>query len=563
MLKYRIAELPSGVKKLNRVDTERNMPPITLPENPVEKISSPRFEADFKEYSWFKSKACKAYQDKNYEQALAFAHLAATFAWQIHIGFWYDSELERLLKKLGADIAAELPPQKETPPKETETLLVVHIATALYEMGGHSKVVRTWINALQNNCRQTLYIVGDESSKPISFLQDLVEKGVQVRSSSCADSYVDRIKWLIANLEQDPPQKIILYIHPNDVLTIATLNGLRHKVPIVFFNHSDHFWVGRDIVDHLVEWRNESIKYSRKYRQIPNSSVVPLTFDIKIEKHDKNSSKKQFDIPLTATVSLTVGREEKVSGDPNWNYYLTIEKLLEKNPNHYHISIGTPLKNPQLNPAVQRRFIILDRSPQVSIFYNLADFLIESFPAIGGTVRIEAIAYHLPIVAVHNRKFSLLSDSDALPPDYPFQASNTDEVVDCGSKLVENSDLRTNLGDGLAEYYNDNFGYDHIRQLILETVLGQAKRIANTDDCKYDATYYYEWTRNTQSKNLQWEIIAFACKKQLSFINRMRLCIFALRSGSLSGRQKAVHFFLAATGKTGYNALFKLKKLEK
>jgi glycosyltransferase involved in cell wall biosynthesis len=535
---------------------------------PYEDVCSRGFPTDFQQYQWFTTEADEAYKKRQFEKSLQFAHLAATFAWQIHLGFWYDSELELLLKKIGQAIGEGVPQQPNRVSDGKKARAIVHVATALYEMGGHSKVVRTWINALQDSCSQVLYIT-DDPAPPVSFLEDFNAKGIKVTRYPANAPYVDRVKDLIADIALEQPEKIVLYIHPNDVLTVAALHGLKNKVPVVFFNHSDHFWVGRDVVNHLVEWRKESVKYSQKYRQITDISIIPLVFDIKTTKHDKDHLKTDFGIPQTATVSLTVGREEKVTGDPDWNYYSTIEKLLAKNPNHYHISIGTPLKNPSMDPNVSKRFINLDRSPNVSIFYNMADFLIESFPAIGGTVRVEAIAYHLPIVAAHNRKFSLLSDSDAIPTDYPFKASTTDEVIDFSSQFIRNSDLRTKIGTELSKYYNDNFDYENIKKLVLKTFLGEPEHVIVEEDCTYDAAYLYQWTKRAQSKYLRWVLMEYACIKCLPLKDRIKLYSYALKSGSLDNKQKVTEFLLASGGINAYRFILNLsgnrhkKKIDK
>ena len=80
---------------------------------------------------------------------------------------------------------------------------------------------------------------------------------------------IERIKELIRLLTQESPDFLILYIHPNDVVVVPALCALPSKPPTIFFNHADHvFWLGRNIIDYLIEWREEGAKYSKKFRKI-------------------------------------------------------------------------------------------------------------------------------------------------------------------------------------------------------------------------------------------------------------------------------------------------------
>ena len=96
--------------------------------------------------------------------------------------------------------------------------------------------------------------------------------------------------------------------------------------------------MGRSVIDYLIDYRSTGAKYSKKYRNIDNSHIIPLTTDVKPQK----SSKEEWNIKKDSTISITVGSFHKVFGDDQLNYFDVIEELLEQFPNHYHLFVTNP-----------------------------------------------------------------------------------------------------------------------------------------------------------------------------------------------------------------------------
>jgi hypothetical protein len=469
-------------------------------------------EEELSRYNWVKSKAFEAYEKGKVEKALGLIYVAATYAWKVHLGLWYDEDLENLLSVIGRKITGEV--YRSTHPTGKIKRRVAHIVTTLYEIGGHSRVIKHFLQALNETCEQYVYLTNTERPpSKVEWLEDLRKKGVKIRSLSYNDHFSNRIKQLVEYLERDSPEKVILYIHPNDVIAVAALNSLKKKPYVLFFNHADvSFWLGRNVLDVLLEWRSQSLAYSKKYRKIDNACVIPLIGDVEVKKQLKEKIKKGFHIPTDATVSITIGKYQKVMGDPNWDYFKAIEQILKEEPNHYHISVAVPNKLSD-DPDIRKRFIIMEATPHVEPVYNVADFLIETFPAYGGTVRVEAMMYQLPIVAIHNKNFSLLSDCDALPANYPLVACNAEELIRCSSKLIKDENLRTKLGVMLFNYYKSNFDYKKMRSLIISTVTNRPNIPFPMEECEYDLKYVYNLTKVWASTSISKELLQYASRK--------------------------------------------------
>ncbi|MGD6935341.1 MAG: hypothetical protein ACQCN5_14160 [Candidatus Bathyarchaeia archaeon] len=500
-------------------------------------------QKDLERYNNIKRRAFKAEKENKFEKALDYAWVAATFATFVHLGVWFDNEIEDLLKKVGQEIGRQI---DQKPLNNSGNHRIVHVLTSFSGIGGHYKVAENWIEALDGHCQQFLYMVGETNQHSSDWTKRFGNK-VTVRYAS-SKLQVNRVKQLIEILERDKPEKIVLYIHPSDVATVTAINGLKNKPHVIFFNHFDHFWVGRNIVDQLIEWRQESLKYTKKYRQLDVMSVIPLTIDVKKITYDKAIVKKELHIPSEATVSVTVAKKEKVVGDKNWDYYETIKDILMQNPNHYHISVSTPQK-PLNNPDLDKRFITIPRTSQVSYYYSAADFLIESFPAIGGTVLTEAMAYKLPILKINNKQFSLYSSSDALPENYPIQASSKEEVIKQAKQLIIDSNLRAKLSSDVLLDFNSFFDFEKIRKIIVETVLHSAPSKLEIADCSYDVEYLYSVSKIASQFSPSREAISYASKKPaFSLLERIAFYRDGAKNGEFTLRMKIKELALAFMG---------------
>lgn len=508
-------------------------------------------------YTYLKSKAIAAFREGKFEQALDYAYVAATYAWNIHFGIWYDEELEHLLSKIGEYIQKEKCRFKYNMNKnrrmQKDVKNIAYVVSFLSEVGGHSEVLRQWISILSDLVDNQYLYITNVSNLPTrySYLDDFGNRGIIVKQLSYNDSYIDRIKELINYFESDLPDLTILFINPNDVIAVTALLSIPNRPYVIYFNHADHvFWLGRNIIDLLVEWRSESVKYSVKFRKIGKSCIVPLTTNIKPQK----TPKIFYGIPENSTLSISIGSFYKVLGDPEWDYFKTIEELLEKFPNHYHLFVTNPPPQDVLekylptDPDIRRRFIIDGPLPHLESVYGAADFLIETFPCVGGMVRVEAMACGLPIVAIRNKKFSLLSETDALPPTYPFTASTEKEVVEYSSKFIEDSELRDQVGAWLYRYYKQKFSPEKVHEILSDVIKIKNKindenkveiRSNNFGELNYNLEYAYLWSqgnnRFTPNKNL---LLQSALKlSAFSWKHRFKFYIQSIKNGEFKSKK--------------------------
>jgi tetratricopeptide (TPR) repeat protein len=431
-------------------------------------------------FYYYKSKALLAGSSGLIEKALFYTYEAARMAFLSGLGLkesiCYDPELDNMLSKFG--LAMRENHASKEPPGIEQHKSIGYIASQLWDTGGHCEALMQWANCLRSEFdRQYVYLT-NVSGTPSNFAglaKKLRSIGVVIRNLPHWGSFEKRINLLVELLNRDRLQHLALFIHPEDVITVTALSKLGRKPPTLFFNHTDrNFWLGRNVIDYLVDWRKVGSEFSKKNRKISNSCIVPLTTNMKPTESQKSS----IGIPDDCTLSLSVGYFYKITCDDDYDYFGTIETILARHPNHYHVLLTNKPEGGDIDSylcgskEIRKRFIIRELQADLTPYYGAADFLIETFPNIGGTIRTEAMACAIPIVAFHNVKTTMISDTDALDPSYPYMSETEEEVIKDSSLFIENSGLRRNVGRELNRRFQGYFSPEKIRGLLVDILSG-------------------------------------------------------------------------------------------
>ncbi len=422
-------------------------------------------------YNSIKDKAISAFDQNNFEESLDYIRTAALLAWQCHFGLWYDSELEFLLKGIGKRLKDKNVSDAEI---DTSGKKIVYLTSAV-NVGGLTILLNQWINLLRDDFEEKMvYVTNSYTSKKPFYCESTTFNDPELKfyNLSYKEKYTDRIRELIKLLNEAAPDYIVLFIDPDDVIAVSSVSALDCNSKIIYVNHTDHaFWLGQNFVDNLACFRREGAVHSKQYRNIDNSFVVPISTSIKPEKM---FSKEDFGIDKDSTISISVGTFPKVLGDKKPCYFHTITKLLKQFPDHHHFFITNPPDKAALErylpdkQDIRKRFIIDGPFSNLSPYYEIADFLIETFPITGYTVQVEAMASKLPIVAFKNR-FALFSSAGNLS-SYPFIASTENEIIDFSARLIESHELREKIGNCLYNYYSKELNSNHTYALLKDMI---------------------------------------------------------------------------------------------
>ncbi|TMI87872.1 MAG: glycosyltransferase family 4 protein [Bacillati bacterium ANGP1] len=427
------------------------------------------------------------------EESLVFAQTSAAFARRFHFGVWSDGELEDLLSSIGVSIFSHLADRPASGGRSGCKIL--YVATHLDAIGGHGEILRLWLKLLSGTQNVEQYLLPTVRVTP-AFLAKIEGAGCALLTIG-GETLTQKIESFVRHCLDVQPSHIVLFTDPDDVVAITAVGALKaHLAPrVMLCDHADlAVCLGRRITDVLVEFSPAQVFVSRTLRQYAGSlAVVPLTTDLA----DGGLSTPDPREAGASTSSLSIASPWKIVPDGSWDYFAAIRTILERHPTHRHVlltqsadAITGALRH--WPKRLLERLIVAYDVTGLAPYYRRADFLIETFPFSGGQVRVEAMAFGLPMIFVRNPHLSLMiahSGIDTIAGSYPFIADSNDDVVDHADALITHPDLRRHCGRLLSAMFRQGFPPELVRSK-LEALLkgasscedpGRASEMAETE----------------------------------------------------------------------------------
>jgi glycosyltransferase involved in cell wall biosynthesis len=433
-------------------------------------------------YEEFKRRALEAGDAGRAADSLYWAFVAADTAYRYHLGRCADPALERLLRELGPTICAEHPLEGRRPSARGDDgrRRLVHLLSGTVG-GGHIAVVQQWVSALCHRGGYEQHLLSTELTPGRRGLRAISDEVASSRHAPPGLTPDSRVRWTIEELAAIDPDFVVLHVDPADVFAICAADQYRRMAgaPLYFFNHADVlFSVGPSLADYVVHYRRASARYSLAYRSLHLSQIrfAPLGAG--------PEGPPEGPLPARhpgATASVTVANYYKLMPDGHWDFAEMLSQLLLREPEHYHLMVGDghAVQRIRLRRALRRlprsaraRVLWLGHRSDLGELMRSTDFLIESCPFPGGVVRAHALRCGLPVVAVRHQ-WPLLSDTDALEPDYSLWASSNEEMVDLASRLIRDPASRRQTGAALARRYHERFSEALLADAIERVLSGE------------------------------------------------------------------------------------------
>lgn len=329
-----------------------------------------------------------AKNEKDLVNKLKMYQFCTTLYWHNYSGTFVNKQIEKDLVEISEKIISE------DLEENFDEKHILHIMTEAYETGGHTRVVKHWIEA--TNFKHTVLINKSNSGIP-NFLREIVElKNGKIIINS-ENTLIDKAKFLVK--EATKYKFIVLHHHPDDILPLIAFGSKKFKRPIFMYNHADHVWgCGYSVCNKIIELCKQGVIHSNKYRAIPENKIIfagiPLYFD-NYRTNIKNKYEKSI---------VTMASSYKFQPVQNINYQDFVDKLLTKDNelNFYVIGVEKDDKLWQklLNKFPQRLHLlgILAKEEAHKLIINCKLFL-DSFPLGSSTSVIEAVNLGVPILS--------------------------------------------------------------------------------------------------------------------------------------------------------------------
>lgn len=347
-----------------------------------------KFERDIKEIK-------SLLANKKYEQVLRQAQDLAMFAWHHSMGLFASSELEQLI----AGVSCHLPVLENVVSPPCKQRRILTIMTNVSASGGHSRIAWRWIE-LDKSSHHTLVLTQQIDPVPVQ-LQALSEEGRLTIVVLNSPTLLERASYLRQRIND--VDRVVLLIHPHDVLANAALAGMKIPPPVIFQDHAAHtFWLGAT-VSNIVLSMSAALLNSRRGIAKENIGWIPIPLDFqRLEKVAVRDIRAECAIDKDAFVLMSCGSPYK---------YLPIEGIcladllapvLENNPGAHLILVGPDPTAPwaKFSAKFPRRVHCIGHLFEEGLVaaYTACDVYLDAVPFTSPTALFEAAAMGKPVV---------------------------------------------------------------------------------------------------------------------------------------------------------------------
>ncbi len=326
------------------------------------------------------------------ERLLALTEFVGFLAWHCHAGRFVAERAESALRQ---DL--RLTPSDSLGLRASVTGRTVHVLTEAYGVGGHTRLVRHWIDRAGADrhavvlTRQTLefkphWLVDAGHDVPIL---DLLSLGIRER--------VTRASVLMALF--DAAERVVLHVHPDDAVAIAAAMATGER-DIRFLNHADHAaWLGASLSTGFINFRSQGVRLSVDRRGIDEArcDIVPLPIEapVALSRRDARASLGFSD---SEQLLLTVGWDYKYVPVEGYSLLGPLACTLSRTDARL-IAIGPRPDNPlfaQLSEQFPGRVHLPGALESTAAYRAAADVYVDSFPFGGATALLEAVVLGVP-----------------------------------------------------------------------------------------------------------------------------------------------------------------------
>lgn len=323
------------------------------------------------------------------------------FAVKNGTGYYASEIIENACLKIASTIKCDCDEKAE--PKS-----FLHVMTTAYAVGGHSRVVESWINLSPSEQKHSIVVTNQGDELLPQWLVEVCEKKSGELLNIKEKDEIERAKKLRAIAMKY--ECVILHVHMDDITPILAFGVQEFKRPVVLFNHADHlFWVGISIADVVVDYR--SVCNFTKERRLASNvyclGIPPECNNTIYSESDKNKARSELGIPLSSFVILTTGAAYKYAPIGRYDFPNVLQKVVSKvGKDIVCYAIGPTEKWTNWKSAKEKTgkifpIGIVSDKKMYEKYLMAADLYVDSFPMSGGSSIRDAVSHNLPVLSLH------------------------------------------------------------------------------------------------------------------------------------------------------------------
>lgn len=322
----------------------------------------------------------------NINDALMYAKLYGVVQSINYDGIYADNDLEQHIKsKIVETCAIDI--QSIAATRGDGVLL---LATELYDYGGHTKVLMTWLKLMKDVLPHRLIITRTLTEH---IETQVKEMGVDLVKIPRENS--DGVLALIAAAKGF--NRIVLHTHSEDILSAVAAQILADAgYEVIFYNHADHlFSYGLSAANTVCEISSYGEAINQRTGRISGVAVrlgIPLKNTVAIMRPLSEITSLHHDCKML----LTVGNSYKYKPDESFLFADFIDEILLKRSDVNVVLVGPTGQEPwwiSRRTKWGERVLFMGVLPHSEYigWLKRADIYIDSYPVTGGTAFPEAL----------------------------------------------------------------------------------------------------------------------------------------------------------------------------
>lgn len=375
------------------------------------------------------------------------AYQAATFATRHNTDIFASQEIEQPFLEL-----AELLPAPEDTAWEEGSVL--HVATEVYNSGGHSRCIERWMQ-LMDKQKHSCYLIKQHAAVPEMLAQLVKESGGCLHQTDPALSMVKKAEELRAYASHF--QYVVLHTHMNDPVALIAFGSEKFTRPVILFNHADHiFWLGAGIADYVADlaaYRHQEI--TLRGRGITRAGVLNIPTENKpFATMEQVQARQQLGISPQARIVFASGHPRKFDPVGTPDFADIICAILNREPGVQFFIAGASPKQKlwkKLPPEFRKQVTFTGRlnyKTEYPVYLSAADLVLDSMPVSGGTAVSDAVKARKPLLAIRGAFLSdFINNSEA-------GCKDMEELVTKALRILTDADYRTRVYQDIYEKWS-------------------------------------------------------------------------------------------------------------
>ena len=365
---------------------------------------------------------------------------------------------------------------------------VAYLATELYDVGGHTKCIKSLIRSLANDYNQCLFLTRlDSTNNNAKEAVKSIEKYSRIDGLNENYLFFYKQVFLLYNKIVNFGAKILfVYIHPDDITSTAIMSLIKKttNIKIIFFNHASHYpCLGMTLSDLILEGMPSTLKITNEKRHLYNTRLIGLQSLKESEtkyysKEELTKVREDFGIRENELMTISGGAAYKFFEENSSKYFKMIKELLKEKRNLKHIiMINLDKKSKKIIDNIfadaeeeKRRLLIIPLSNNYEKFFQAADLYIDSFPVSSALTQIDLMRLKVASVVKINKEKPEWSFHEYMPTNYPYMFESVEDLKNGVIDLLDNKRRRESLINDNYNYWLNTYESNFVKQKYIKYI---------------------------------------------------------------------------------------------